>query len=63
MQTLNIDIETLVLSDIGKAGAYKYAMSPDFKILLFAYSLNGEPVGIVDSALWEEIPVEILELL
>lgn len=63
MQTLNIDIETFSSVDIGKAGAYKYAMSEDFKILLFAYSLNNGPVEIVDLAQGEEIPGEILELL
>lgn len=61
--TLNIDIETFSSVDIKKAGAYKYAMSEDFKILLFAYSLNGGSVEIVDLAQGEEIPREILELL
>lgn len=63
MQTLNIDIETFSSVDIGKSGAYKYAMSPDFKILLFAYSLNQGPVEIVDLAQGEKVPDEILELL
>lgn len=34
---LSIDIETKSSIDIGKAGLYKYAQSPDFAILLFAY--------------------------
>ena len=36
MTNLSIDIETYSSVDIGKAGAYAYAQSPDFEILLFA---------------------------
>ena len=35
---LSIDLETFSSVPIGKAGAYKYVQSPDFEILLFAYS-------------------------
>lgn len=35
MHHLSIDIETRSSVDIGKAGAYKYAQSPDFEILRF----------------------------
>mgnify|MGYP001780224738 CR=1 FL=1 len=35
MKHLSIDIETRSSVDIGKAGLYKYAQSPDFRILLF----------------------------
>lgn len=45
---LSIDIETFSDVDIGKAGLYKYAQSPAFEILLFAYSLDGGPVQVVD---------------
>ena len=45
---LSIDIETYSDVDIGKAGLYKYAQSPAFSILLFAYSLDGGPVKVVD---------------
>lgn len=45
---LSIDIETYSDVDIGKAGLYKYAQSPAFQILLFAYSLDGAPVQVVD---------------
>lgn len=54
---LSIDIETKSSVDIGKAGAYKYAQSPDFEILLFAYSLNDAPVRVIDLANGEEIPM------
>lgn len=45
---LSIDIETYSDVDIGKAGLYRYAQSPAFAILLFAYCLDGEPVQVVD---------------
>ena len=47
---LSIDIETYSDVDIGKAGLYKYAQSPAFEILLFAYSLDGGPVEVIDLA-------------
>lgn len=58
---LSIDIETKSSVDIGKAGAYKYAQSPDFRILLFAYSLDDSPVRVIDLAGGEKIP-EIIRL-
>ena len=45
---LSIDIETYSDQEIGKAGLYRYAQSPAFAILLFAYSLDGGPVQVVD---------------
>ena len=63
MQTLNIDIETFSSVDIKKAGAYKYALSEDFEILLFAYSVDGKPVEIIDLKQGEKIPDDILKLL
>lgn len=45
---LSIDIETRSGEDIGKAGAYKYAQSPDFELLLFAYQWDDDPVKIID---------------
>lgn len=43
MDHLSIDLETFSSVPIAKAGAQKYIASPDFEILLFAYSLNGAP--------------------
>ena len=63
MRTLNIDIETFSSVDIGKSGAYKYAMSDDFQILLFAYSIDSQDVKIIDLAQGEAIPQEVLDLL
>ena len=56
MQHLSIDLETFSSVDIGKCGAWKYIESPDFEILLFAYSLNGGPVQVVDVAQGEAVP-------
>ena len=53
---LSIDLETYSSVPIGKSGAYKYVQSPDFEILLFAYSLDGAPVEIVDLAQGELLP-------
>jgi DNA polymerase len=56
---LSIDIETKSSIDLGKAGLYRYAQSPDFGILLFAYSLDDSPEEIVDIANGERIPDNI----
>lgn len=53
---LSIDLETFSSVPIAKAGAQKYIQSPDFEILLFAYSLDGAPVEIIDLALGETLP-------
>ena len=45
---MNVDIETFSDEDIGKAGLYRYAQSPAFEVLLFAYSLDGGPVQVID---------------
>lgn len=60
---LSIDIETKSSVDIGKAGAYKYAQSEDFEILLFAYQLDDSKVEIVDLMQGEKIPDVIVDAL
>ena len=60
---LSIDIETRSSVDITKAGAYKYAQSPDFEILLFAYRLDDNPVNILDFTKNENLPIIILRAL
>lgn len=47
---LSIDIETYSDVDIQRAGLYRYAQSPAFTILLFAYSLDFGPVQVIDLA-------------
>lgn len=56
---LFIDLETYSDVDIKKAGLYKYAQSPAFQIILFAYSLDGAPVQVVDWTNGAELPPEI----
>lgn len=63
MERLNIDIETRSIVDLAKSGAYKYAESEDFKILLFAYSADGGPVQVVDMGGGETLPPDIVEAL
>ena len=63
MHHLSIDLETYSSVPIGKAGAQKYIASPDFEILLFAYSLDGSPVVCVDFAQGEMLPQEIANAL
>lgn len=60
---LSIDIETRSSVDIGKAGAYKYAQSPEFQILLFAYQFGEDPVEIIDLANGEQLPDELAAAL
>ena len=63
MRHLSIDIETFSDIDIQKAGAYRYAQSEQFRIMLFAYSFDGEEVQVVDLENGEEIPHFILNAL
>lgn len=63
MRHLSIDIETFSDIDIQKAGAYRYAQSEQFRIMLFAYSFDGEEVQVVDLENGEEIPHFILTAL
>ena len=60
---LSIDIETKSSVDITKAGAYRYAQSEDFEILLFAYKYDEEDVRLVDLTVEERIPERILTAL
>lgn len=60
---LSIDLETYSSVPIGKAGSWKYIESPDFEILLFAYSLDGAPPVAIDLAQGEMIPPHILAAL
>lgn len=63
MKNLEIDIETFSSVNLAKAGVYRYAESPDFEILLFGYSIDGQEVKVVDLARGEKIPTEILAAL
>ena len=54
---LSIDLETYSEVSIGKAGSYRYILDPSFEILLFAYSLDGMPVEVIDVASGQIIPL------
>ncbi|MGX7196749.1 DNA polymerase [Enterococcus olivae] len=62
MKTLNIDIETYSDEDLMKVGVYKYVDSPNFEILLFAFSVDGGPVECIDLTK-DKVPEEIIEAL
>lgn len=54
---LSIDLETYSAVSIGAAGSYRYILDPSFEILLFAYSLDGMPVEVIDVASGQVIPL------
>ena len=60
---ITIDIETRSDKDISKCGIYAYTDTPYFDILLFAYSIDGQSVQVVDMANGEEIPENVLAAL
>ena len=63
MKSICLDLETYSSVDITKSGVYRYAESPDFEILLFACSVDREPVQVYDLACGEKVPDEILKAL
>lgn len=63
MKTLSIDIESFSDIDLSKCGVYRYTDSPNFDILLFAYSMDEGPVKLIDLASGEEIPDEIIQAI
>lgn len=63
MKELSIDLETYSDVDISKCGAYKYAESDNFEILLFGVSVDGSPVKVYDLACGDTVPEEILAAL
>lgn len=63
MNEMSIDLETYSDVDISKCGAYKYAESDDFEILLFGVSIDGGEVQVFDLACGDAIPDDILAAL
>lgn len=59
MKTLSIDIETYSEASLSSTGVYRYAADQSFTVLLFAYSVDGGPVQIVDLAQGESLPAEV----
>ncbi len=63
MKTISMDVETYSSEDLRKCGVYRYCEAPDFEILLFAYSVDGGEVQLVDLASGEKLPEEIIKAL
>lgn len=63
MDHLSIDIETYSSVDISSSGAYKYARSSDFEIMLFAYAVNYDDVEVIDLTQGQPIPPYIIAAL
>nr|WP_232845426.1 hypothetical protein [Enterococcus innesii] len=63
IHSLSIDIETFSSVDIKKSGLYKYVQSPDFEVLLFAYSINYEPTRLIDFTAGEQLPQDVFHAL
>lgn len=63
MKELSIDLETYSDVDLKKSGVYRYTESPNFEILLFAYSVDNGPVIVIDIAQGECVPDDILAAL
>ena len=63
MKEMSIDLETYSDVNITKCGAYKYAESDEFEILLFGVSVDGGPAKVYDLACGDTIPEEILAAL
>lgn len=63
MKSISIDIETFSSVSLQKSGVYRYAESDDFEILLFGYSVDGGEVKVVDLAMGEKIPDDIIDAL
>lgn len=63
MKNISIDLETFSDINLSECGVYKYTKSINFEILLFAYSVDGGNVQVIDLANGEKIPDEILSTL
>lgn len=63
MYNISIDLETFSGVDLKKCGMFRYIESPDFQIMLFAYSVDGSPVQVIDLAMGETLPPWLIEAL
>ena len=63
MKKLSCDIETFSDVDLIRCGVYKYADSPNFEMLLFAYAVDDGDVYIIDIAGGEELPEKIIQAI
>lgn len=63
IKEMSINLETYSDVDISKCGAYKYAESENFEILLFGVSIDSGDVQVFDLACGDTIPDDILAAL
>jgi len=63
VHTLNCDLETYSSVDLAKSGLYKYVQSPDFQVLLFAWSFDGSLVEVVDLTETRYLPETLIRHL
>lgn len=63
MKILSLDLETYSSVNLQKSGVYRYVEADDFEILLFAYSVDGGEVIVLDLASGECIPEEIISAI
>ncbi len=63
MKNLSIDLETYSSADISKTGVYRYVESPDFEVMLFGYSIDGQSAQVIDLTCGERIPEDVLAAL
>ena len=63
MKELSVDIETYSPVNLRDCGVYAYSSHPEFEILLFGYSFDGDSETTVDLASGETIPERIMRAL
>ena len=63
IKQISLDLETFSSVELKKSGTYRYCESPDFEILIFAYSVDGGEVQVVDLANGEAMPTEVVDAL
>lgn len=63
MTRLRLDIETYSSVSLTDCGVYKYALSPDFRVLLLAYAFDDDPVQVVDLAQGEKLPARVVNAI
>lgn len=63
MKELGIDIETYSRVDLADCGVYRYAEDPEFRLLLFAYAIDGGEAEVVSVGTGENLPDEVLRSL
>lgn len=60
---LHIDIETYSPETLADCGVHRYAAHPDFRILLFAYAFEDQPITVLDLASGACLPAPVRRAL